>query len=335
MADPKPESMDRTLALEAVRVTEATALSAFRHMGRGDERNADLAAVEAMRAALQTLHMNGTVVIGEGEPGEAPLLFVGDAVGAGGDGPRIDVAVDPLEGATSCAKGGQNAVAVLALAQHGGFLAAPDVYMDKIAVGPNLPSGVVDLDETPAKNLRSLARAKVVDVSDLVVCILDRPRHEDLIARVREAGASVVLISDGDISGIIATTRAVTGVDMYMGIGGAPEGVLAAAALRCTGGQMQGRLVLRNEDDRNRARRRGITDFERKYGLEDLAKGKVTFSATGITDGSLLRGVRRRHTGAATHSIVMRSVSRTVRFIEAEHDARHHIIAGWSSTRDA
>jgi fructose-1,6-bisphosphatase II / sedoheptulose-1,7-bisphosphatase len=312
------ETMDRNLALEAVRVTEAAALAASRLMGRGDEKAADQAAVDAMRRALNSLSIDGTVVIGEGERDEAPMLYIGEKVGTGG--PRIDIALDPLEGTTITAKGGYNALAVVAMANEGGFLNAPDVYMDKIAVGGGLPEGVVDLDATPEENLRNLARAKRVDVSDIVVCILDRPRHAELIARVRAAGARIMLIPDGDVSGVIATSRRESGIDMYLGSGGAPEGVLAAAALRCIGGQMQGRLIFRNDDERLRAQRCGITDFDRKYDLLDLARGEVMFAATGVTDGTMLRGVRRFHAGATTHSMVMRSKSGTVRVIEAQHN---------------
>jgi fructose-1,6-bisphosphatase II / sedoheptulose-1,7-bisphosphatase len=311
--------MDRNLALEAVRVTEAAALAASRLMGRGDEKAADQVAVDAMRSALNSLTIRGTVVIGEGERDEAPMLFIGEKVG-NGDGPEIDIALDPLEGTTITAKGLTNALAVIAMAEHGGFLYSPDVYMDKIAVGGGLPEGVVDLDQAPADNLKSLARAKKLDVSDLVVCILDRPRHEELIARVREAGARITLISDGDISGVIATSQAESGIDIYMGAGGAPEGVLAASALRCIGGQMQGRLVFRNDDERARARRCNIADLNRKYNLMDLAHGDVMFAATGVTNGSMLRGVRRFSGGAVTHSMVMRSRSGTVRYIEAYHN---------------
>jgi fructose-1,6-bisphosphatase II / sedoheptulose-1,7-bisphosphatase len=311
-------TMDRNLALEAVRVTEAAALSASRLMGRGDEKAADQAAVDAMRHALNGLAIEGTVVIGEGERDEAPMLYIGEKVGTG-HGPRIDIALDPLEGTTITAKGGANALAVIAMAEAGGFLNAPDVYMDKIAVGPDLPPGVVDLDETPAANLRSLAKAKGAEVSDLVVCILDRPRHAELIAKVREAGARIMLISDGDVSGVIATSEPDSGVDLYLGSGGAPEGVLAAAALRCIGGQMQGRLLFRNDDERGRATRIGITDLNRKYELLDLAKGNVMFAATGVTKGYLLDGVRFYGESAKTSSIVMRSKSGTVRVIEATH----------------
>jgi fructose-1,6-bisphosphatase II / sedoheptulose-1,7-bisphosphatase len=312
------EAMDRNLALEAVRVTEAAALSASRLMGRGDEKAADQAAVDAMREALNSLAIDGTVVIGEGERDEAPMLYIGEKVGTG-HGPRIDIALDPLEGTTITAKGGANALSVIAMAEAGGFLNAPDVYMDKIAVGGGLGE-VVDLDQPPAVNLKNLAKAKKAEVSDLVVCILDRPRHSELIAKVREAGARIMLISDGDVSGVIATARPDSGVDMYIGSGGAPEGVLAAAALRCIGGFMQGRLIFRNDDERGRAQRCGIADFNRKYGLLDLAKGDVMFAATGVTSGTMLQGVRRFAGGAVTHSMVMRSKTGTVRIIEAQHN---------------
>jgi fructose-1,6-bisphosphatase II / sedoheptulose-1,7-bisphosphatase len=310
--------MDRNLALEAVRVTEAAALAASKLMGRGDEKAADQAAVDAMRTALNGLAIEGTVVIGEGERDEAPMLYIGEKVGTG-HGPKIDIALDPLEGTTITAKGGQNALAVIAMAESKGFLNAPDVYMDKIAIGQGF-GDVVDLDETPAANLKSLAKAKKAEVSDLVVCILDRPRHAELIVKVREAGARIMLISDGDVSGVIATSRADSGVDLYVGSGGAPEGVLAAAALRCIGGFMQGRLLFRNDDERGRATKLGIKDFNRKYGLHDLAKGEVMFAATGVTSGSMLQGVRRFPGGAHTHSIVMRSKTGTVRVIEASHN---------------
>ena len=311
--------MDRNLALEAVRVTEAAALAASRLMGRGDEKAADQAAVDAMRRALNSLHIEGTVRIGEGERDEAPMLYIGEEVG-GGDGPKIDIALDPLEGTTITAKGGPNALAVIAMAEEGGFLNAPDTYMQKIAVGGGLPAGVVDLDEDTGVNLKNLAKAKGVDVRDIVACILDRPRHEEIIAKTREAGARISLIGDGDVSGVIATAQADSGVDIYMGVGGAPEGVLAAAALRCIGGQMQGRLVFRNEDERQRGIRWGIEDFGQKYELDELAGGEVMFAATGVTDGAMLRGVRRYKDGATTHSLVMRSKSGTVRYIDGEHN---------------
>jgi fructose-1,6-bisphosphatase II / sedoheptulose-1,7-bisphosphatase len=312
--------MDRNLALEVVRVTEAAALSASRLMGRGDEKAADQAAVDAMRRALNDLSIDGTVVIGEGERDEAPMLYIGEKVGAGG--PAIDIALDPLEGTTICAKGAANALAVIAMAESGNFLNAPDVYMDKIAVGPGLPDGIVDLDNSAENNLKNLAQAKKMEISDLVVCILDRPRHAELISKVRAAGARIMLISDGDVSGIIATATPNSGVDIYIGSGGAPEGVLSAAALRCIGGQMQGRLLFRNDDERGRAHRLGVTDLNRKYSMTDLAKGDVMFAATGVTDGAMLRGVRRSAGMATTHSIVMRSKSGTVRYVEAQHNWR-------------
>lgn len=315
---PQPgRPMNRNLALELVRVTEAAALSASLLMGRGDEKAADQAAVDAMRAALNALTIRGTVVIGEGERDEAPMLYIGEEVGTG-EGPELDIALDPLEGTTITAKGGPNALAVVAMAEKGGFLHAPDVYMDKIAVG--VDAHVVDLDQTPQENLRALARYKKVDVSDLVACILDRPRHEELIAKTREAGARIMLISDGDVSGVIATAQPDAGIDIYMGSGGAPEGVLAAAALRCVGGFLQGRLLFRNDEERARAARWGISDLGRKYMLADLAHGDVMFAATGVTDGAMLRGVRRYAGGATTHSIIMRSSTGTVRRIEATHN---------------
>ncbi|WP_247872304.1 class II fructose-bisphosphatase [Azospirillum sp. TSO35-2] len=314
-------NMDRNLALEAVRVTEAAALSASLLMGRGDEKLADQAAVDAMRQALNTLYIDGTVVIGEGERDEAPMLYIGEKVGAGiGQGPKVDIALDPLEGTTICATGGPNSLAVIAMAEEGGFLNAPDVYMDKIAVGAGLPDNIVDLDETPANNLKALAKAKGTDVEELLVCILNRPRHAELIARVREAGARIMLINDGDVSGVIATSQAGTGVDMYVGSGGAPEGVLAAAALRCIGGQFQGRLLFRNDDEKARAAKWGVTDLDKKYSLNELAHGNVMFAATGVTDGAMLKGVRRFPGGAYTHSVIMRSKSGTVRYIEAHHN---------------
>ena len=311
-------TMDRNLALEAVRVTEAAALAASRLMGRGDEKMADQAAVDAMRTALNNLEIDGTVVIGEGERDEAPMLYIGEKVGRGGT--KIDIALDPLEGTTITAKGGQNALAVIALASEGGFLNAPDVYMDKIAVGGGLPQGIVDLDNSVEENLKNLAKEKGVDVADIVACILDRPRHADLIAQVRDAGARIMLISDGDVSGVIATSQPTSGVDIYMGSGGAPEGVLAAAALRCIGGQIQGRLLFRNDDEKGRAKRWGITDLDKKYDIMGLAGGDVMFAATGVTNGAMLRGVRRYAGGATTHSIIMRSKTGTVRTVEATHD---------------
>ena len=312
-------SMDRNLALELVRVTEAAALSASLLMGRGDEKAADQAAVDAMREALNSLSIDGTVVIGEGERDEAPMLYIGEKVGLG-NGPQLDIALDPLEGTTIAAKGGYNSLAVIAMAEKGGFLNAPDVYMDKIATGPGLPENLVDLDATPAENIKALAKAKGVHVADIVACILDRPRHEELIAKVREAGARIMLIGDGDVSGIIATAQPDAGIDIYLGSGGAPEGVLAAAALRSTGGFMQGRLLFRNDDERARAKKWGVTELDKKYALTDLAKGDVMFAATGVTDGAMLKGVRRFAGGAFTHSVIMRSKTGTIRRIEATHN---------------
>jgi len=318
--DPK-FTLDRNLSLELVRVTEAAALSASLLMGRGDEKAADQAAVDAMRVALNNLDIKGTVVIGEGERDEAPMLYIGEEVGKGTLGcSELDIALDPLEGTTITAKGGHNALAVIAMAEKGGFLNAPDVYMDKISVGYGLPDDVVDLDATPEENLKSLAKAKNLDVQDIVACILDRPRHEELIAKTREAGARISLISDGDVSGVIATVEPETGIDIYMGSGGAPEGVLAAAALRCIGGFMQSRLVFRNDDERARAKKWGITDLNKKYSLLDMASGNVLFAATGVTDGAMLKGVRRFSGGAFTHSVIMRSKTGTVRRIEATHN---------------
>lgn len=312
---------DRNFALEAVRVTEAAALASFAWMGRGQEKEADRAAVNAMREALNGLSIDGTIVIGEGERDKAPMLYIGEKVGnASGTGPKIDIALDPLEGTTICAHGGANSLTVIAMAEKGGFLHAPDVYMDKIAVGGGLPDGVIDLDNTPLQNLKNLALAKKCEIEDLVVVILERTRHEEMIAKVREAGARIQLISDGDVAAVIATSRPDTGVDMYMGIGGAPEGVLAAAALRSIGGQMQARLLFAEDEQRERAKRMGIDDLSKKYILEELAKGDVMFAASGVTDGSMLKGVRRFAGGATTHSIVMRSKTGTVRIVEAQHN---------------
>ncbi|MDD4615774.1 MAG: class II fructose-bisphosphatase [Alphaproteobacteria bacterium] len=316
-----PAYNDRNLAMELVRVSEAAALSASLLVGRGDEKAADQAAVNAMRRTLNILDINGTVVIGEGERDEAPMLYIGEKVGSG-KGPKVDIALDPLEGTSITARGGANALAVVALAEAGGFLHAPDVYMDKIAVGAGLPANVVDLDASPAENIKNLAKAKGAEISDIQVCILERPRHNELIAKVRETGARIMLIGDGDVSGIIATSQADTGVDLYLGSGGAPEGVLAAAALQCIGGFMQGRLLFRNDDERGRAAKAGIKDLNRKYEMHDLAHGDVMFSATGVTNGTMLKGVRRFAGGAETHTVVMRSRSGTVRYIEAHHNFR-------------
>jgi fructose-1,6-bisphosphatase II / sedoheptulose-1,7-bisphosphatase len=309
---------DRNLALELVRVTESAALAASRWMGLGLKNEADNAAVEGMRRAFDAVAIDGTVVIGEGEMDEAPMLYIGEKVGHGGT--EMDIAVDPLEGTTTTAKGGPNAIAVVALAEKGNFLHAPDIYMQKIAVGADLPAGVVDIDDPVARNLRNLARAKRCELADLVVCILDRERHEELIARVREAGSRIMLLDQGDVAAVIATAQPESGVDIYMGSGGAPEGVLAAAALRCTGGQMQGRLLYEDEAQKSRAREMGVADPGRVYTAADMARGNVVFAATGVTTGPLLRGVRRFGNGAITHSTVMRSKSGTVRTIEARHD---------------
>ncbi len=312
------EVTDRNLALELVRVTEAAALAASRWIGRGRKNEADGAAVEAMRRAFDTVAIDGTVVIGEGEMDEAPMLFIGEKLGHGG--PAVDIAVDPLEGTTLTAKGGPNAIATVATAEKGGFLHAPDIYMDKIAVGGGLPDGVVDLDAPVGENLRNLARAKQRDISDIVACILDRDRHQEIIAKCREAGARIMLIGDGDVAGVIATATPESYVDIYLGSGGAPEGVLAAAALRCIGGQMQGRLLYENDAQIERARAMGIGDPRHKYSITEMARGDVMFAATGVTSGPMLRGVRRFGHGAITHSIVMRSKSGTVRYVEAHHN---------------
>jgi fructose-1,6-bisphosphatase II / sedoheptulose-1,7-bisphosphatase len=271
-----------------------------------------------MRRAFDSVAISGTVVIGEGEMDEAPMLYIGEKVGAGG--PEMDIAVDPLEGTSICARGMPNAIATLAVAEKGGFLHAPDIYMDKIAVGPGLPPGVVHLDASPKENLKNLAQAKKAEIEDLVVCILDRDRHKDIIRACREAGARIMLIPDGDVAGVVACSQPEAGVDMYLGWGGAPEGVLAAAALRCIGGQMQGRLIYENDEQRERAKSMGIADPERVFNVDDMAKGDVMFSATGVTTGAMLRGVRRHAAGAVTHSIVMRSKTGTVRYIEGHHN---------------
>jgi fructose-1,6-bisphosphatase class II len=312
--------MDRNLALEAIRVTEAAALSCARLAGRGDEKAADQAAVDAMRRAFNALTIDGTIVIGEGERDEAPMLYIGEKVGSGG--PQVDIALDPLEGTTICANGAPNALSVIAMAEHGNFLHSPDTYMDKIAVGP-AGKGVVDLDKTPTENLDALAEAKGCAVEDLTVIILYRPRHEALIKEVRQAGARIRLIGDGDVSAAIATTKPETGIDLLMGIGGAPEGVLAAAALRCVGGDMQGRLKPRNEGEVERAKKMGIKDINKKFSIEDLAAGDVMFAATGVTDGDYLQGVHFFPGGATTQSVVMRSKSRTIRVINATHYFDH------------
>jgi fructose-1,6-bisphosphatase II / sedoheptulose-1,7-bisphosphatase len=314
-------TLGRNLALDAARVTESAALAASKWMGLGQEKAADQAAVDAMRRALNSLDIDGTVVIGEGERDKAPMLYIGEKVGTG-EGPEVDIALDPLEGTTICATGGPNSLAVMAMTQKGGFLHAPDVYMDKIAVGAGLPEGVVSIEDAPLKNLKNLAKAKGCEVSDLVVVILERARHEQLIAKVREAGARIQLIGDGDVAGVIATSRPETRVDMYIGTGGAPEGVLAAAALRCVGGQMQGRLLFDGEEEqKQRATRMGIKDFNKIYTLEEMAHGEdVMFAATGVTSGWMLEGVKRFSGSATTHSLVMRSRTGTIRTISTEHN---------------
>ncbi len=305
--------LERVLVLEVARVTEAAAIAAARHRGRGNEMAADRAAVEAMHRELAKVAIRGTVVIGEGEEGEAPQLYIGEKVGSG-EGPDVDIAVDPLEGSNICAKAMPNALSVLALTEKGGLLRTPNMYMSKIAIGPGYPEGVVDLDASPGDNVRALAEAKGVPVGEIMACILDRPRHAELIRAVREAGAGVRLIPDGDIAGVIWTTMVQeTGVDIYLGLGGAPEGVLAAAALRCIGGQMQGRLSPMNQDERVAARAAGITDISRKYTLTDMAAGDVIFAATGVTDGSFLSGVHCRTGAAETDTIVLRSETGTAR----------------------
>jgi len=310
--------LDRNLTIEAVRVTEAAAIAAAELMGRGDERAADQAAVDAMRTALNALHIDGTVVIGEGERDEAPMLYIGETVGTG-KGPKVDIALDPLEGTTITAKGLPNALAVLALAEGGCLLNAPDVYMDKIAAGPAVPAGVLDLDKSTTDNIRDLAAALDKPTSDVVACILDRPRHAEIIAEARAAGARIVLIGDGDVAGVMATAMPETGIDIYIGQGGAPEGVLAAAALRCIGGRIQARLVFRNDDEKARAARVGIEDLNRKYELEELASGDVIFAATGVTDGNMLHGVKRTAHSITTESVAMRSRTGTVRWIRMQH----------------
>jgi fructose-1,6-bisphosphatase II / sedoheptulose-1,7-bisphosphatase len=312
-------ALERVLTLEVVRVTERAAVSAARWSGRGNEKAADQAAVDAMRRELNKLAIDGTIVIGEGERDEAPMLFIGEKVG-NKHGPRVDIAVDPLEGTTLCAKNMPGAIATMAIAEGGTLLNAPDVYMEKIAIGPGYPKGVVDLDAPAEDNVRRLAKAKGVEPSEITALILDRPRHADLIAAVRKAGAAVRLITDGDVAGVIHTADAAnTGIDIYVGVGGAPEGVLAAAALRCIGGQMQCRLVLDTEEKRERAAKMGIKNPRKKYEIGDMVKGDCLFAATGVTDGALLDGVKFRKDQIETVTVVMRSITSTVRWIRAEH----------------
>ena len=310
-------ALDRMLVLEIVRVTEAAAIAAARLVGRGDEKAADQAAVDAMRTQLNNLDIEGIIVIGEGERDEAPMLYIGEEVGRGG--PKVDIALDPLEGTTIAAKAMQNSLAVIAIGESGTMLRAPDVYMDKIAIGGGYEAGLVDLDRKPKQNLEALAKAKGVPIGELTACVLDRPRHNELIREIREAGARIHLIGDGDIAGVIATTDPNTGIDIYMGSGGAPEGVLAAAALRSIGGQIQGRLLFRSDDEKARAAKWGVKDLNRKYNLQDMVSGDVIFAATGVTDGSMLEGVRLIPGGCTTETIVMRSWSQTIRTIKTQH----------------
>jgi fructose-1,6-bisphosphatase II len=315
--------MDRNIGLEAVRLTEAAAIASARVMGRGDEKVADQAAVDAMRKAFNELDIRGTIVIGEGERDEAPMLFIGEKVGRGdASDPEVDIALDPLEGTTITATGGPNALSVIAMADKGNLLNAPDTYMEKIAVGPSA-RGAIDINRTPSQNLRAIADRKGVYVDDLTVIILDRPRHEKLIAEVRATGARIKLIGDGDVAAAIATCFPETGVDVLMGTGGAPEGVIAAAAIRCVGGDMQGRLAPRNDKEIERAKKMGIPDVKKIFTAEEMAKGHVIFAATGVTFGDFLKGVRFFKGGAETHSVVMRSKSRTIRYIEATHHFEH------------
>ncbi len=311
--------LDRILTLELVRVTERAAVSAARLRGRGDEKAADQAAVDAMRRELNQLPIDGTVVIGEGERDEAPMLYIGEEVGTK-EGPKVDIALDPLEGTTICAKNLPNSLAVIAMSEQGGLLNAPDCYMEKIAIGPGFKPGLIDLDRSPSENVQAMADAKEVSVGDITACVLDRPRHARLIEEIRATGAALRLIGDGDVAGVIHTTDPEeTGIDIYMGIGGAPEGVLAAAALRCIGGQMQGRLVINREEQKERAHRMGIEDVTRKYTMEEMARGDVYFAATGVTDGNFLQGVKFSKDKITTHTVVMRSSSETVRYIKAIH----------------
>jgi fructose-1,6-bisphosphatase II / sedoheptulose-1,7-bisphosphatase len=306
------DDLDRGVVLDAVRVTEAAAIAAWKLVGRGDERSADQAAVDAMRTALNELNIDGEIVIGEGERDEAPMLYIGEKVGTG-KGPAVDIALDPLEGTTLTAKAMANALAVMAWAPKGSLLNAPDTYMDKIACGPGYPPGVIDLDKSPADNVRALAAARGVEPTEITVCVLDRPRHAEIISSVRSVGARVYLITDGDVAGVINTADPTTGVDLYLGQGGAPEGVLACAALKCVGGQFQGRLVFRNSDERARAARVGITEFDKKYDLHEMVRAEAIFAATGVTSGALLDGVRYDGGFVHTHTLVMNSSTRTVR----------------------
>jgi fructose-1,6-bisphosphatase II / sedoheptulose-1,7-bisphosphatase len=315
---PSSQALERILSLEIVRVTERAAVSAARLRGHGKDKASDQAAVDAMRRELNNLPIDGTVVIGEGEMDEAPMLFIGEKVGNKG-GPKVDIAVDPLEGTVLCAKNMPGAIATLAMAEAGTLLHAPDCYMDKIAIGPGYPKGVIDLDAPADENIIALARAKGVKPSEITAILLDRPRHADIIARVRKVGAAVSLISDGDVAGVIHCAEPKTGIDIYLGIGGAPEGVLAAAALRCIGGQMQTRLVIDSDELRQRTEKMGIKDPKKKYEIEDMVKGDCLFAATGVTTGAMLQGVKFGKNVIETETVVMRSLTGTVRRVHAEH----------------
>ncbi|HEX3700956.1 MAG TPA: class II fructose-bisphosphatase [Phenylobacterium sp.] len=316
----RTQVLDRNLVLDAVRVTEIAAVAAWELVGRGDEKAADQAAVDAMRTALNDLDLDGEIVIGEGERDEAPMLYIGEKVGRGGK-VKIDIALDPLEGTTLTAKAMANALAVMAWAPKGTLLNAPDTYMDKIACGPGLPKGVIDLDKSPAENVKAVAKAKGVEASAITVCVLDRPRHAEIIASLRSVGARVCLITDGDVAGVINTADPSTGIDMYVGQGGAPEGVLACAALKCVGGQFQGRLVFRNADERSRAARVGITDLDKKYDLHEIVRADAIFAATGVTKGALLDGVTFKDGFVHTHTLVMNSATRTAREVRMKRPA--------------
>jgi len=308
------------LALDAVSAAEAAAIAAATLVGCGDKEAADQAAVDALRTGLNAMAMRGRIVIGEGERDEAPMLYIGEEVGTG-EGPEIDIALDPLEGTSLTAKGMSNALAVVSFAPRGGLLHAPDTYMDKMAVGPGLPAGVIDLDKSPSDNVKSIARARGLSPEEICVCVLERERHEKIVADIRSVGARVMMLPDGDVNGVISTTIAATGIDMYVGQGGAPEGVLAATALRCVGGQMQARLFFRNDDERARAAKTGITDLDRKYDLSELASSECLFVATGVTDGDLVEGVRHKNGLVSTETLIMQSSGSIIRHIKTTRPA--------------
>lgn len=310
--------MDRNLAIELVRVTEYAALAAAKHIGRGNEKIADQAAVDAMRSSLNAMMIEGTVVIGEGERDEAPMLYIGEKVGQGG--PKVDIALDPLEGTTITAKGGENAMAVIALAQDGGFLNAPDVYMEKISSNVPKELNIISIQQDLKSNIRELAKFKKINIEDIIICVLERDRHLQIIEDIRSLGSRIKMIGDGDVSAVISSVLPNNNIDMYYGIGGAPEGVLAAAALQCLGGFMEGKLLFKNDDEKARATKVNITDFNKIYSLEELAQGDVMFSATGVTDGTMLPGVKTNKFVGETHSIVMRSKTGTVRHIVGNHN---------------